>query len=55
MEHIIVIIDKNGQVEPKLYSCKIDGKTKEEAIKTAKTTYENNYKNFNYNSYYFKH
>ena len=55
MEHLIVIIDKAGQIEPKLFSCAKEVKTKEEAIKTAKKTYENNYKNFNYNSYYFLH
>lgn len=53
MEHLVVIVDIKGEIEPKLYSCPKEDKTKEEAIKTAKKTYENKHQNFNYNSYYF--
>lgn len=55
MEHLVVIVDKEGKIEPKLYSCSKESKTKEESIKTAKKSYENKYQNFNYNSYYFIH
>ena len=55
MEHLIIIIDKNGKVEPKKYSCKLNEKTKDEAIKSAKKFYEEKYQNFEYNSYYFTH
>lgn len=55
MEHLIIIIDKNKNVEPKKYSCAIQLKTKEEAVKTAKLAYEKIHKNFSYDAYYFKH
>lgn len=55
MDHLVIIIDKGGKIAPKLYSCPKERKTKEEAITAAKKTYENNHKNFNYNSYYFIH
>ncbi len=55
MEHLVVIIDKNKVLEPKLYSCTYSLKTKEEAVKSAKQTYEKNHKNFSYDAYYFKH
>lgn len=55
MEHLIIIIDKNGKIEPKKYSCKITEKQKDEAIKSAKKVYESKYQNFEYNSYYFTH
>ena len=55
MEHLIIIIDKNGKVEPKKYSCNLNKRTKDEAIKSAKMLYEQTYKNFEYNSYYFIH
>ena len=55
MEHLIIIIDNNKLIEPKKYSCNINSKTKEEAINSSKKTYENKYKNFEYDSYYFTH
>ena len=53
MEHLIVIIDNNKKVEPRLYSCKVEAKTKQEAINSAKRTYEKNTNNFDYTDYYF--
>lgn len=53
MKHLVVIIDKNKRIEPKLYTCKETEKTKEEAVKAAKKTYENKYQNFEYDSYHF--
>lgn len=55
MEHLVIIIDKNGKIEPKKYSCNLNQKTKDEAIKSAKKAYELAYKNFEYNSYHFTH
>lgn len=54
-QHLIIVIDNDKKIEPKKYCCGIDEKTKEDAISSAKKAYENNYKNFNYESYYFKH
>jgi len=55
MEHLIIIIDHNGEIEPKKYSCNLNEKKKDEAIKSAKKAYESKYKNFEYDSYYFTH
>ena len=55
MEHLIIIIDKNNVIEPKKYNCKLTEKTKKDAIDAAKKSYENKYKNFEYDSYYFTH
>lgn len=52
-KHLVVIIDNNKKIEPKLYTCTTAEKTKEEAVQAAKTTYENKYKNLDYSSYYF--
>lgn len=54
IQHLIVIIDNNKIVEPKYYQCPFADKTQKEAISAAKKTYENNHKNFDYESYYFK-
>ena len=56
-QHLVVIIDTrtHGIIEPKKYACSFESMTKEEAINSAKKSYENKYQNFNYNSYYFKH
>lgn len=55
MDHLIIIIDKNNKIESKKYSCNLNEKTKDEAIKSAKKAYENKYQNFEYDSYYFTH
>ena len=55
MDHLVIIIDKNGVIVPKKYSCKTTEKTKEEAINSAKKDYEKKHKNFEYNSYHFIH
>lgn len=55
MEHLVVIIDQNKTVEPKLYSCNKNDKTKEEAVKSAKKIYEQKYNNKDYEAYYFIH
>lgn len=55
MEHLVIIIDKNKNIEPKKYSCKVTEKTKIEAINSAKKAYENKYNNFEYDSYHFTH
>jgi hypothetical protein len=52
-KHIVVIIDNKKVIEPKLYSCELKTKTKKEAVDSAKKTYENKYKNFDYESYHF--
>ena len=52
-KHLVVIIDNNKQIEPKLYTCTIAEKTKEQAVQAAKKTYEDKYKNFDYSSYHF--
>jgi hypothetical protein len=54
-QHLVIIIDNKKIVDPKKYSCPIGDKTKEEAIKSSKLTYEKNHKNFDYESYYFVH
>lgn len=54
-EHLVVIIDKDKNIEPKLFSCKETDKTKDEAVQAAKSNYELKYKNFNYESYHFIH
>lgn len=55
MDHLVIIIDNKGIVNPKKYSCKTTEKTKEEAVKSAKKKYETDTKNFDYESYHFTH
>lgn len=55
MEHLVIIIDNNKNIVPKKYSCPFSTKTKEEAIKAAKSQYETKYKNKEYEAYYFEH
>lgn len=55
MEHLVIIIDKDKNIEPKKYSCKTTDKTEEEAVNAAKKSYEQKYKNKNYESYHFTH
>ncbi len=55
MEHLVMIIDKNKKIAPKLYTCKTTEKTKEEAVNSAKKAYETKHENFNYDSYHFIH
>lgn len=55
MEHLVVIIDNKGVVPPKLYSCKLTEKTKDDAVKSAKKAYETKTKNFDYEAYHFTH
>lgn len=54
-EHLIVIIDNKDIVEPKIYACPVDSKTREEALISAKALYEKNNGNKDYKSYHFIH
>jgi len=53
-EHLVIIIGKD-KVEPKLYTCYVFEKSKEEAVQAAKNQYETKYKTKNYESYHFIH
>lgn len=55
MDHLVIIIDMDKNIEPKKYSCKTSEKTKEEAVDAAKKAYETKHKNKNYDSYHFTH
>lgn len=54
-EHLVIIRDLNGKVEPKLYSCGITEKTKEQAVQAAKKAYELKFKIFDYEATHFEH
>jgi hypothetical protein len=54
-EHLVIIIDDFGKVTPKKYSCPLEDKTKDEAVRAAKAQYEKNHANIYYKSYYFEH
>lgn len=54
-EHLVIIIDNNKVITPRKYDCKLSAMTKEQAVKEAKKTYENQTNNKEYEAYHFTH
>lgn len=52
-QHLIIIISNDKKLIKK-YTWKLETKTKEEAIKTAKKTFETLNNNYNYEAFYFE-
>ena len=56
-QHLLIVIDKKEleTVTPKKYSLEFEKLSKEEFIRETKKLYEKNYKNWDYETFYFEH